>query len=66
MRLRNLQIYLITTLQEKQMRKFKSQGQAQRFLGCHRVVNNLFIFGHHFFKAKHYRAFSEGSFSEWN
>jgi putative transposase len=25
---------------ERQMRKFKSQGQAQRFLSCHGVVNN--------------------------
>ncbi|MFT5693971.1 MAG: putative transposase, partial [Oceanicoccus sp.] len=28
--------------QEGQMRKFKSQGQAQQFLSCHGVVNNLF------------------------
>ena len=31
--------------QERQMRKFKSQGQAQRFLSCHGVVNNLFRLG---------------------
>ena len=34
-----------TRQQEKQMRKFTSHGQAQRFLSCHRVVNNLFRFG---------------------
>ena len=33
--------------QERQMRKFKSQGQAQRFLSCHGVVNNLFRLGRH-------------------
>jgi len=27
---------------ERGMRKFKSQGQAQHFLSCHGVVNNLF------------------------
>jgi putative transposase len=33
--------------QERQMRKFKSQGQAQRFLSCHGVVNNLLRLGRH-------------------
>jgi hypothetical protein len=37
------------------MRKFKSQGQAQRFLSCHGVVNNLFWLGRHSMKASHYR-----------
>ena len=43
-----------TRQQERQMRKFKSQGQAQRFLSCHRVVNNLFRFGRYLMQAKHY------------
>ncbi len=30
-----------TRQQERQMRKFKLHGQAQRFLSCHRVINNL-------------------------
>ena len=47
------------------MRKFKSHGQAQRFLSYHGVVNNLFRVGRHLLKAKHYRAFRERSFSEW-
>jgi len=54
-----------TRQQERQMRKFKSQGQAQRFLSCHGVVNNLFRFGRHLMQAKHYRAFRDRSFSEW-
>jgi len=33
--------------QERQMRRFKSQGQAQRFLSCHGVVNNMFRLGRH-------------------
>lgn len=55
-----------TRQQERQMRKFKSQGQAQRFLSCHGVVNNLFRFGRHLMQAKHYRLFLDRSFIEWN
>ncbi len=51
--------------QERQMCKFKSQGQAQRFLSYHGVVNNLFRFERHLMQAKHYRAFRYRSFSEW-
>jgi putative transposase len=40
-----------TRQQEKQMRRFKSLGQAQRFLSCHGTVNNLFRFGRHLIKA---------------
>ena len=32
-----------TREQERQMRRFKAQGQAQRFLSCDGTVNNLFI-----------------------
>lgn len=53
-----------TWQQERQMRKFKSWGQAQRFLSCHGVVNNLFRFGRHLMQAKHYRAFRERSFTQ--
>lgn len=51
--------------QERQMRKFKSQSQAQRFLSCHGVVNNLFRLGRHLMKAKNYRVFRERAFVEW-
>jgi putative transposase len=51
--------------QERQMRKFKSQGQAQRFLACHGVVNNLFRLGRHSMKASHYRVFRDRAFVEW-
>jgi putative transposase len=33
--------------QERQMRRFKSRGRAQRFLACHGIVDNLFRFGRH-------------------
>jgi putative transposase len=50
--------------QERQTRKFKSQGQAQRFLSCHGVVNNLFRFGRHSIKTSIYRVFRERAFVE--
>ena len=40
--------------QERQMRRFKSQGQTQRLLSCHGVVNNLFRLGRHLLKSKNY------------
>jgi putative transposase len=52
--------------QERQMRKFKSQGQAQRFLSCHGVVNNLFKLGRHLMKANNYRFIRDKSFIAWN
>ncbi|WP_232787775.1 transposase [Paraglaciecola sp. MB-3u-78] len=52
--------------QERQMRKFKSQGQAQRFLSSHGVVNNLFRLGRHLMKASNYRLIRDRSLVEWN
>ena len=46
-------------------RKFKSVGQAQRFLNAHAAVYNLFNLGRHLTKAKYYRKFREGAFIEW-
>jgi len=54
-----------TREQERQMRRFKSPGQAQRFLAVHSQVHNLFRLGRHLLKACHYRNFRERSFSEW-
>ena len=51
--------------QERQMRKFKSQGQAQRFLSFHGVVNNLFRLGRNSMKGSHYRIFRDRAFVEW-
>jgi len=51
--------------QERQMRRFKSPGQAQRFLAVHSQVHNLFRLGRHLLKACHYRNFRERSFSVW-
>jgi putative transposase len=51
--------------QERQMRKFKSQGQAQRFLSCHGIVNNLFRLVRHLLKAPNYRTLRARVFKEW-
>jgi putative transposase len=45
-------------------RRFKSVGQAQRFLGAHAVVSNLFNLGRHLVRAQHYRDLRTRAFSE--
>jgi putative transposase len=47
-------------------RKFKSLRQAQRFLGAHAAVSNLFNLGRHLIKAQHYRDLRISAFSEWS
>jgi putative transposase len=54
-----------TRVRERVMRKFKSIRQAQRFLGAHAAVSNLFNLGRHLVKAEHYRNLREGAFEEW-
>lgn len=44
-----------TRQQERQMRRFKSPGQAQRFLSFHGLVNNLFRQQRHLLSAGNYR-----------
>jgi len=47
------------------MRKFKSVGQARRFLGVHAAVSNLFNLGRHLVKAEHYRNLRISAFNDW-
>jgi putative transposase len=47
-------------------RKFKSVRQAQRFLGAHRAVSNLFNLGRHLVGAEHYRNLRKSAFTEWS
>ena len=54
-----------TRQRERQMRRFKSAGQAQRFLTVHGVVGNLFRLGRHLIRATHYREFRARAFCEW-
>ena len=46
-------------------RKFKSARQAQRFLGAHAAVHNLFNLGRHLVRAQHYRDLRVSAFTEW-
>ena len=55
-----------TRPRERQMRGFKSAGQAQRFLSVHRVIRNLFNLGRHHLSSGNYRLLRERSFKEGN
>jgi putative transposase len=55
-----------TRVRERGMRKFKSVLQAQRFLGAHATVYNLFNLGRHLVSANHYRHLRIGAFKEWS
>jgi len=50
-------------VRERGMRRFKSIVQAQRFLGMHSTVYNLFNLGRHLVSANHYRLFRLRAFS---
>ena len=54
-----------TRAQERQMRRFKSPGQAQRFLAVHSQVHNLFRVGRHLLRAANYRLLRNRSFKTW-
>lgn len=54
-----------TRVRERGMRKFKSVRQAQRFLGTHAAVSNLFNLGRHLVGAEHYRNLRTSAFTEW-
>jgi len=55
-----------TRVRERGMRKFKSVGQAQRFLGAHAAGSNLFNLGRYLVRAEHYRSLRIGAFAEWS
>ena len=55
-----------TRVRERGMRRFKSVGQAQRFLGAHAAVSNLFNLGKHLVGAEHYRNIRTTAFAEWS
>ena len=55
-----------TRVRERGMRKFKSVKQAQRFLGAHAAVSNLFNLGRHHARADHYRDLRMSAFNEWS
>lgn len=46
--------------------RLKSMHQAQRFLGAHAAVYNLFNLGRHLVSAENYRYFRSRAFASWN
>jgi putative transposase len=54
-----------TRQRERQMRRFKSMGQAQRFLSVQGIVCNLFRLGRYLTRAVYYREFRSRALSEW-
>jgi putative transposase len=54
-----------THQRERQMRRFKSPAQAQRFLSVHGIIGNLFRVGRHLLRAVHYRMFRARAFDSW-
>jgi len=55
-----------TRVRERGMRRFKSVGQAQRFVTAHAAVHNLFNLGRHMVRAQHYRDLRLSAFVEWS
>ncbi len=54
-----------TRRQERQMKQFKSAGQAQRFLSAHDGISNLFHLRRHRVPATQYRAARTKAFQVW-
>ena len=54
-----------TRRRERQMKRFKSAGQAQRFLSAHDQINNLFHLRRDHLPASEYRAARERAFEMW-
>jgi len=55
-----------TREQERQMRRFKSPGQAQLFLAVHSQVHNAFRVGRHLLRAVNYRLLRTRAFEMWH
>ena len=55
-----------TRQRERQMRRFKSAAQAQRFLSVHGVILNLFRVGRHLVRPANHRILRARSFLVWS
>jgi putative transposase len=54
-----------TRERERRRRRFRSAGEAQRFLAIFSTISNHFRPGRHLLKAKHYRQVMEDRFTVW-
>lgn len=55
-----------TRARERQMRGFRSDGHAQRFLSVHGQFHNPFRLGRHLLRAANYRALRSRAFDSWS
>ena len=55
-----------TRQRERQMRRFTSVAQLQRFASVHGVVQNLFRVGRHLLRSDHHRLLRTRAFVEWD
>ena len=55
-----------TRQRERQMRRFKSAAQAQRFLSVHGAVRNLFNLSRHRLRSANYRLLRTRAFGTWS
>ena len=55
-----------TRRRERQMKRFKSARQAQRFLSAHDQINNLFLLPRHRMPATDYRTERTRAFQAWH
>ena len=55
-----------TRQRERQVRRFKSPGQAQRFLTVHGLVQNLFRVGRHLLRTPNHRELRGCAFLAWD
>jgi len=60
------QSHEVTRVRERGMRRFKSVRQAQRLLGAHAAVSNLFNLRRHLVRAEHYRNLRIIALAEWS
>ena len=51
---------------ERKMQRFKSQGQAQRFVSTHSAIYNTFNIQRHLVSRNTMRPFRDRAFAEWN
>ena len=51
---------------ERQMRRFKSAAQLQRFASVHGIVQNLFRVSRHLLRSAHHRLLRTRAFVEWD
>ncbi len=54
-----------TRQRERQMRRFKSAAQVQRFASVHGLVQNLFRVGRHLLRSAHHQLLRREAFLVW-